>query len=44
VFEGVFDLVPCLFGVARELIDASLGAQPGVAGAEFFKVDESSGC
>ena len=30
--EGVFDFGPCLFGVARELIDASLGAQPGVAG------------
>jgi len=33
VFEGVFDLVPCLFGVAGELIDASLGAQSGVAGS-----------
>src|SRR6476619_7819546 len=33
VFEGVFDLVPCLFGVALELIDASLGAQAGVAGS-----------
>src|SRR6476619_5129164 len=32
VFAGVFDFVPCLFGVALELIDASLGAQPGVAG------------
>src|SRR5207342_1463362 len=32
VFEGVFDLVSSLFGVARELIDASFGAQPGVAG------------
>src|SRR6478736_8490199 len=32
VFEGVFDLVSSLFGVARELIDASLGAQAGVAG------------
>src|SRR6185436_3404491 len=32
VFEGVFDLLPGLFGVALELIDASLGAQPGVAG------------
>jgi hypothetical protein len=32
VFKGVFDFVPCLFGVALELIDASLGAQPGVAG------------
>ena len=32
VFEGVFDLVACLFGVALELIDASLGAQAGVAG------------
>jgi hypothetical protein len=32
VFEGVFDFGPCLFGVARELIDASFGAQAGVAG------------
>src|ERR1700722_251467 len=32
VLEGVFDLGPCLFGVALELIDASLGAQAGVAG------------
>ena len=32
MFEGIFDLVPCLFGVALELIDASLGAQPGVPG------------
>ncbi len=32
MFEGVFDLVPGLFGVALELIDASLGAQPGVPG------------
>jgi len=32
VFERVFHLCPCLFGVALELIDASLGAQPGVAG------------
>jgi len=32
VFEGVFDLGPGLFGVAFELIDASLGGQAGVAG------------
>ena len=32
VFEGVIDLVPCLFGVALELIDAPLDAQPAVAG------------
>jgi len=32
VFEGVFDLGPCLFGVALELIGAPLGAQAGVAG------------
>ena len=32
VFEGVFDLFPGLFGVALELIDASLGGQAGVAG------------
>ena len=32
VLEGVFDLGPCLFGVALELIDAPLGAQAGVAG------------
>jgi hypothetical protein len=32
VFERVVDLVSCLFGGALELIDASLGAQPGVAG------------
>src|ERR1700730_11277026 len=32
VFEGVFDLGSCLFGVALELIGAALGAQPGVAG------------
>src|SRR5271166_4006466 len=32
VFEGVFDLGLCLFGVALELIGESLGAQAGVAG------------
>jgi hypothetical protein len=32
VFEGVFDLVPCLFGVARELISPSLGAKARIAG------------
>src|ERR1700722_11741851 len=32
VLEGVFDLGPCLFGVALELIDAPLGAQAGIAG------------
>src|ERR1700736_4567253 len=32
VVEGVFLFVSCLFGVGLELSDASLGAQPGVAG------------
>src|SRR6478672_2304513 len=32
VFERIFDLVPRLFGVALELIDASLGAQARVPG------------
>src|ERR1700682_778135 len=32
VFERVFHLVSCLFGVARELIGASLGAQSRIAG------------
>ena len=32
VFEGIFDLGPCLFGLALELIDTSLGAQARVAG------------
>jgi len=32
VSERIFNRGPCLFGVALELIDASLGAQPGVPG------------
>ena len=32
MFEGVFEVFPGLFGVGLELIDASLGAQAGVAG------------
>ena len=40
MFKGVVDLVSRLFGVALELIDASLGAQPGVpvARPKYFLV------
>jgi len=32
VFEGVFDLGPCLFGIALELVGAPLGTQAGITG------------
>lgn len=32
VFEGVFDLGPCLFGIALDLIGEPLRAQAGIPG------------